>query len=144
MGPLVVPHGIIPEGCWLCKLQGRSRHLDEGYCQAKWGKVLGLHPLLCPWLTCLLVVSHKPQEEMDFLSKIHPEGRKCQGTHGIPGLPGRKVGHAQPIESRKAVLGHVIRLVCEACSLWSRKGAWWGTSTTVATIQSINTIVGRL
>ena len=39
--------------------------------------------VLC-YVNGLLVVS---QEVMDFLSKRYtlPEGRKCQGTHGIPG-----------------------------------------------------------
>ena len=36
--------------------------------------------ILC-YVDDLLVASHKPQE----IQEIHPEGRKCQGSHRIPG-----------------------------------------------------------
>ena len=72
--------------------------------------------ILC-YVDNLLVISHQPQEVMDFLSKRYTlkEG-SVKETHGILGQPGREMGHALPIEPGKAMLGNVIRLVHEACN----------------------------
>ena len=51
--------------------------------------------VLC-YVDNLLVVSHEPQEVMDFLSKRYTlkEGSVKEPTEYLAGYPGRKVGHA--------------------------------------------------